>query len=111
MVVVTEPNEFWEVGKSIRGRTTLVKRTETAFYVKKYSKPSTFSGQAKITVAETIKERQAEWEALAQGTKDAWDAFAKTYYMLGKELYILEGFKEGMTSMCGVAICGQSYCG
>jgi len=111
MTIVTSPNATLQLTKSIRGVLTLVKSQEGVYSIKKYSKPLPFSGPAFQTITAIIEVKRQEWGALSQAQKDAWQVIADEVYMTGEELYKSEGFKEGMTSFCGLAVCGMSYCG
>jgi len=111
MVVVTSPNDTLQLTKSIRGVLTLVKSKEGVYSIKKYSKPLPFSNQALEWIKENIEVKRKEWNGLTQTQKDAWQVIADNIYETGEVLFKSEGFKEGMTGVCGVAICGMTYCG
>ncbi len=111
MVRVLEPIFELEYFKSIRGVLTLAKSQQGNYSVKKYNKPLPFSSSAYQTVAQNIEVKRQEWNALNQAEKDAWQVIADEIFMTGEALFKSEGFKEGMTSICGVAICGMTYCG
>ena len=111
MAKVTSPDDTLKVTKSIRGVFICVKNQQGNYYIKKYFKPYPFDTQAHTAVKENIELKRVEWNSLSQAQKDAWQVIADNLFMSGEVLYKSQGFKEGMTSLSGVAVCNQTYVG
>lgn len=109
MAKVTSPSDDFKFYISSVGRLTLGKDKAGNYYFKKYSTPRRIAPTVAQQIAQTVDLKQEQWKQLTQQEKDEWNTKAQPLYMTGQQLFIKEGFKEGLRSRYGLAVYGQAY--
>lgn len=109
MAKVTVPSDtlatFQTIGKSIT-----VRDRKEGYTVSKTGRPTFVSAESEELIKEQAEATFEAWRGLSQQERDDWQELAEEGYEDGIDLFMREGFKAGLQSVCGYARCGQNVC-